>query len=109
MPPIRHRPPLTREQLHAIGERNRGKVDVRALLWEIHRLRAVALRADQLVRSLPGPSVGSLGFITDALRDQLENEPVVLESARPRSMVFRPVLPLGALEKRTFPSRTKVQ
>ena len=52
---------------------------MRALLWEIHRLRAVALRADQLARSLPGPSVGSLGFITDALRDQLENEPVVLE------------------------------
>ena len=50
-----------------------------ALLWEIHRLRAVALRADQLVRSLPGPSVGSLGFIADALRDQLRTSRVVLE------------------------------
>jgi hypothetical protein len=61
-----HRPPLTRQQLQSIGERYRGNVDVRALLWEIHRLRAVELRADQLVRSLPGRSVGSLGFIADA-------------------------------------------
>jgi hypothetical protein len=51
---------------------------VRALLWEIHRLRAIALRADQLLRSLSGP-VGSLGFLADALRRELENEPAVLE------------------------------
>jgi hypothetical protein len=79
MPPTRHRAPLTREALHAISERNRGNLDVRALLWEIHRLRAITLHADQLVRMLPGPSVGSLGFIADALRNQLDSEPAVLE------------------------------
>jgi hypothetical protein len=31
------------------------------------------------VRSITGPSVGSLGFIADALRDQLKDEAVVFE------------------------------
>jgi hypothetical protein len=79
MASTRHRAPITREAPHAIGERNRGNADVHALLWEIHRLRAITLHADQLLRLMPGPSVGTLGLIADALRNQLDGEPVVLE------------------------------
>jgi hypothetical protein len=79
MAPTRHRAPLTRETLHAIGERNRGNADIQALLWEIHRLRAIALRADQLLRSMPGSEVGTLGMLVGALRRELDGEPAVLE------------------------------
>jgi hypothetical protein len=37
------KPPLTREQLVEIQERNKDNPDVFALLWEIKRLRASAL------------------------------------------------------------------
>jgi hypothetical protein len=79
MAPTRHRAPLTRETLHAIGERNRGNADIQALLWEIHRLRAIALRADQILRSMPGSEVGTLGMLVGALRRELDGEPAVLE------------------------------
>jgi hypothetical protein len=46
------RPPLTRDQLVDIQERNGDNVDVFALLWKITRLRAIVLRTDQLHRSL---------------------------------------------------------
>lgn len=42
------KPPLTFDQLHDIGERNRGNPDVVALLWEIKRMQSLALRLDQL-------------------------------------------------------------
>jgi hypothetical protein len=35
------KPPLTRDQLVQIQERNKDSADVFALLWEIKRLRAV--------------------------------------------------------------------
>jgi hypothetical protein len=47
----RHRPPLTKEHLRAIGPRNKSP-ERNELLWELHRLRAIFLRADQLQRSL---------------------------------------------------------
>jgi hypothetical protein len=75
MPSTRHRPPLTREQLHVIGARNRGNADVHALLWEIRRLRAITLHADQLLRLMPGPSVGTLGLIADAWRFRVRAAP----------------------------------
>ena len=56
MAPTRHRAPLTRATLHAIGERNRGNADVSALLWEI-----------------------TLGMLVGALRRELDGEPAVLE------------------------------
>jgi hypothetical protein len=65
--------------LHPIGKRNHDNVDVLALLWESHRLRVIALPADQLVRSLSGPSVGALGSIADALHGHLDSEPAVME------------------------------
>jgi hypothetical protein len=39
MPP--RRPPLTRRELRQIGQSNKTPA-VRDLLWEIHRLRAIA-------------------------------------------------------------------
>lgn len=42
--------PLLTNQLCEIQDRNRDSADVRALLWEMTRLRAVVLYADQLQR-----------------------------------------------------------
>ncbi len=75
------KPPLTKETLIEIQERNLGSVDVRTLLWEVKRLRALALYADQLQRmlgTLPGPQ----GAILDTLREKLKDEPCVNEFPR---------------------------
>ncbi len=79
---MRHRQPLTRDELRAMGKRNRGNPDVIALLWEIHRLRSIVLRSDQLQRSLPPnePPCTALGLILGALREDLDGEPAVLGS-----------------------------
>lgn len=73
--------PLRTDQLRDIQERNRNSDDVRALLWEIKRMRATLLYADQLQRmltTLPGPQ----GAILDTLRDKLKDEPCVKEFPR---------------------------
>jgi hypothetical protein len=49
MPPKPRFPPLTSDQLRAIYEANPSTA-VRRLLWEIHRLRVVAIHADDFVR-----------------------------------------------------------
>ncbi|HBI67801.1 MAG TPA: hypothetical protein DDZ22_01905 [Massilia sp.] len=75
------KPPLTREQLVEIQDRNPGSADVRALLWEVKRMRALVLYADQLQRmlgTLPGPQ----GAILDTLREKLKGEPCVSEFPR---------------------------
>jgi hypothetical protein len=50
----RFKAPLIHDQLVAIQERNKDNADIFALLWEIKRLRAVVLQADQLQRSIRG-------------------------------------------------------
>lgn len=70
--------PLTKDDLLAIQTRGRGSADVRALLWEVKRLRALVLRADQLQRAL-GPLGGGPGAILHAMRLDLAVEPCVLE------------------------------
>ena len=73
--------PIPTDQLRVIQERNRDSADVRALLWEVKRLRAVVLYADQLQRmltTLPGPQ----GAILDTLREKLRGEPCVKEFPR---------------------------
>lgn len=73
--------PLTRETLKEIQDRNPGCADVRALLWEVKRLRATLLHADQLQRmlsTLPGPQ----GSILETLREKLKDEPCVHEFPR---------------------------
>lgn len=75
------KPPLTKKTLHEIQERNPASPDVRALLWEIKRLRSLVLYADQLQRmltTLPGPQ----GTILETLRTKLADEPCIKESPR---------------------------
>jgi hypothetical protein len=75
------KPPLTTEQLRELQNRNRNSPDVISLLWEIKRMRASLLYADQLQRmltTLPGPQ----GSILDTLREKLKNEPCVKEFPR---------------------------
>lgn len=74
------KPPLSYEDLHAIGERNKGNKDVVALLWEIKRLHGIVARAHQIVRTIPpNPDAGSLGMISWALWHQIQDDPVVKE------------------------------
>jgi hypothetical protein len=78
---MRNKVPLTRAELHAIQERNRGAPDVIALLWEIARLRATVLYADQLQRTI-GTAGGAQGLVLEALRARLKDEPCVEEFPR---------------------------
>lgn len=77
---------MSKDALKAIQERNprvKGDPqsdDLYAALWEIQRLRAIVLRADQLQRALGEPG-GGVGMILGALRAYLEQEPCVLEQA----------------------------
>ncbi len=77
---MRFKDPLTKEVLQEIQDRNLDP-DVRALLWEVARLRSLVLYADQLQRmlpTLPGPQ----GAILETLREKLANEPCVKEFPR---------------------------
>jgi hypothetical protein len=87
-------PPLTRAQLREIQDRNRQSPDVMALLWEVHRLRAHIVRADQLQRSITSIG-GGPGVILDALRDEIKDEPCVLEFLRLPGHVLKPPAPRG--------------
>ncbi len=75
------KPPLTKETLVEIQERNPGSPDVRALLWEVKRLRSLALYIDQLQRML-GTLSGPQGMLLKSIREQLKNEPCVKEFPR---------------------------
>jgi hypothetical protein len=69
--------PLTRDQLQEIQERNPASPDVRTLLWEIKRLRALTLRTHDYVRQDATSSTAAM--LGDRLREDLENEPCVKE------------------------------
>lgn len=71
------KPPLTREQLQAIQERNPDSPDMRALLWEIKRLRAVVLRSHDYFRQSPTSSIART--LHETMLQVLEEEPVVKE------------------------------
>lgn len=71
------RPKLTALQLREIGLR-RDPADVIKLLWEIKRLRAIALRAHQYQATYMEGAGGST-LVLNALRRELEGEPVVAE------------------------------
>jgi hypothetical protein len=74
------RPPLTKADLIAIRDRNPDP-DVRTLLWEIKRLRALVLRSHDLVRLLDDRG-GPAGILIHGLREVLKDEPVVLEQVK---------------------------
>lgn len=86
-----NKPPLTFEQLHDIGQRRKGDADVKALLWEIKRLRdenerltkdgqrdyGIISRCYQISRSIPESWKGGvIGTLMDDLKKQLEGHPV---------------------------------
>ena len=76
-------PPLTRDQLRAIWERSRLPV-VRSLLWEIKRLRALVLRANDFVRmatyhKLERHMDSTTRTLFTSLQEGVKEEPVVKE------------------------------
>lgn len=72
--------PLADEDLAAIRARS-PSADTRTLLWEIRRLRAIVLRADELQRAL-GEVDGPAGAALTLLRADLRDEPCVEERER---------------------------
>lgn len=74
------KPPLSFDELKAIQDRSADNADVRKLLWEIRRLQAIVLRADQLAGSVPEAG-GAVGMIVAALREQVKDDPSVLRRA----------------------------
>jgi len=82
----RFKDPLTRQALQDIQQRNPRQPgnpqsdDLYAALWEIQRLRAMVLRANQLQRAF-GDSVvgGGLTLVLEAFRSDLAREPCLLE------------------------------
>lgn len=74
------RKPLTTVELVEIRLRS-DSPDMRAVLWEIRRLRRIVSKADQLERSL-GPTGGAIGMIRDVLRAELDQEPSIAELIR---------------------------
>ena len=74
------RKPLTTVEVVEIRLRS-DSPDMRAVLWEIRRLRRIVSRADQLERSL-GPIGGAVGMIRDILRAELDEEPSIAELIR---------------------------
>jgi len=75
----RFKAPLTRDELAAIQERSSASPDVRALLWEVARLRALALRTHDYFRQ--GTSTTAL-VMGESLRVILEEEPVIMEQPK---------------------------
>jgi hypothetical protein len=73
-------PPLTREDLIAIRDRNRGQEDVVALLWEVHRLRALVLRSHDYFRQPAGSTTARM--LADAMQRVLDEDPVVTEQPK---------------------------
>lgn len=78
---MQFKPPLTQETLREIQDRNLAASDVRTLLWEIKRLRALALYMDQLQRMI-GTLPGQQGDVLEVLRRMLAEEPCVKEFPR---------------------------
>lgn len=75
---MRFKPALTRADLTAIQGRNPDSPDVRTLLWEVARLRALTLRTHDYFRQGSSSTSHILG---DSLRTMLEDEPAIREQA----------------------------
>lgn len=78
---MQFKPPLTQDILREIQTRNLESADVRMLLWEIKRLRALALYMDQLQRMM-GTLPDQQGDVLEVLRRMLAEEPCVKEFPR---------------------------
>lgn len=71
-------PRRSREELRAYYYQHPCR-EVRELLWEVHRLRLLVLRANQLADSMGAGCANSTDLILRCLRQELEGEPVVQE------------------------------
>lgn len=78
---MRFKTALTKTDLQRIQARAGNSDDIRALLWEIARLRSVVLYADQLQRIVP-TLPGQQGLVLETLRRRLLDEPCVKEFPR---------------------------
>jgi hypothetical protein len=76
IPATRFKRALMKDDLKAIQDINPDSPDVRALLWEVARLRALALRTHDYFRK--GSSSTAL-ILADSLRTMLADEPVIQE------------------------------
>jgi hypothetical protein len=76
---MRFKTALTKDDLKAIQDRNPDLPDLRALLWEVARLRSLALRTQDYFRQ--GSSSTAL-ILADSLRAMLEDEPVIQDQSR---------------------------
>jgi len=76
---MRFKRALTKDDLKAIQDRNPDSLDVRALLWEVARLRALALRTHDYFRQ---SSSSTASILADSLRTTLEDEPVIQEQPK---------------------------
>lgn len=81
------KPPISLDELHQIGERNKGNKDVTALLWEIKRYHVLMSRFYQLARSIPG-SPEALQLIATAALNEMKDDPAVLEIKRANAELF---------------------
>jgi len=76
---MRFKPALTKDYLTATQKRSANSHDVRSLLWEVARLRALALRTHDYFRQ--GSSSTAL-ILADSPRMVLEEEPGIQEQSQ---------------------------
>jgi len=74
------KPPLSKDALRDIQDRNPDSADVRALLWEVKRLRALVLRSHDYFRQTATSTTAMM--LADAMRRDLADEPVIREQPR---------------------------
>lgn len=77
------KPPIATDELHDIGVR-KDPADINRLLWEIKRLRSIALRANQVLQETPETTSSATGIIAKCLLDELKVEPCVMDEDRRR-------------------------
>lgn len=87
-----YREPLTDAQMRALWERNPSP-EVRALLWEVFRLRGIALRAHQvsvMIGDQPDTFGPTFTRVLSILREQLSKDPAIIQrDAETKSLLDR--------------------
>ncbi len=86
-------PSLTSAELKEIQRTDRSP-NVRRLLWEVFRLRAIAMRADQLIRSIIADPASlefnSAEIVVKELRASLDELPLMRERGKEREELLFP-------------------
>lgn len=98
-------PPLTSEELRVIQreERKERSSTIRRLLWEVFRLRAIALRADQFERAMRADHASldfnSAELVARSLREDLDELPFIAENAQRQERMSNPPKPKQRLKR----------